>query len=228
MTTQILERPVERQERRYTPRKSVEAAREVGLPNEFDIESELGLLARDNSELISDREELGQRIMQSAVSDDGDSFAVKCRSVRQTTDFATPMRSMLLTLSSAFGGISATVSPSLNLNTWPAMDMLVSALEKAGAGELWQPIGERSIAVGAARHVFVSVDNPIRDDSTRVFPNLLFEVAGAHMIDPEWFDRTVAPRCRDKSLTFVYYGQSGFAGSLFERVWEDSQFRGQV
>ena len=95
--------------------------------------------------------------------------------------------------------------------------MLVSALEKAGAGELWQPVGERSIAIGAARHVFVSVDNPIRDDSTRVFPNMLIEVVGAHMIDPDWFDRTVAPRCQDESLTFVFYGQAGFPGSLFER-----------
>ena len=122
------------------------------------------------SELIVDRDELGRRIMQSAVSDERDSYAVKCRSVSHATDFATPMRSMLLAMTSGFGGISATVSPSLNLNTWPAMDMLVSSLEDAGAGELWQPIGERSIAVGASRHIFVSVDHPIRNDSTRAFP----------------------------------------------------------
>lgn len=228
MTTQILERPVERRVRSRPSMTGVETAGSSGLHADFDIDAELEMLTRTEPELISDRDELGQHIMQSAVSDDGESFAVKCRSVRQATDFATPIRSMMLTLTSAFGGISATVSPSLNLNTWPAMDQLVSALEKAGAGELWQPIGERSIAVGAARHVFVSVDNPIRDDSTRVFPNLLIEVVGAHMIDPEWFDRTVAPRCQDESLSFVFYGQAGFDGSLFDRAWKESQFRGQV
>ena len=228
MTTQILERPVERPERHDAASTPVETASRGELITEFDIDAELEKLTRSKSEFIGDREELGQRIMQSAVSDDRESFAVKCRSVSLAIDFATPMRSMLLTLASAFGGISATVSPSLNLNTWPAMDRLVAALEKAGAGELWQPIGERSIAVGAARHVFVSVDNPIRDDSARVFPNLLVEVAGAHMIDPDWFDRTVTPRCKDEALTFVFYGQAGFAGSLFDRAWEESQFRGQV
>ncbi len=228
MTTQILERPVERRVRSDASTARVETARASGLPIDLDVDTELNMLTRAKPEFIGDRDELGQRIMQSAVSDDEESFAVKCRAVSLATDFATQMRSMLLTLSSAFGGISVTVSPSLNLNTWPAMDQLVSALEKAGAGELWQPVGERSIAVGAARHVFVSMDNPIRDDSTRVFPNMLIEVVGAHMIDPDWFDRTVAPRCQDESLTFVFYGQAGFPGSLFERAWEESRVRGQV
>ncbi len=228
MTTQILERPVKRQVRGRAPNVRVETERVGGLCADFDIDSEFRTLVGAKSELIVDRDDLGRRIMQSALSDESDSYSVKCRSVRHATDFATPMRSMLLAMTSGFGGISATVSPSLNLNTWPAMDMLVSSLEKAGAGELWQPVGERSIAVGVARHVFVSVDNPIRDDSTRVFPNMLIEVVGAHLIDLEWFDRTVAPRCQDESLTFVFYGQTGFAGSLFERAWETSEFRGQV
>ncbi len=228
MTTQILERPIARRGHSDAPTARVETARASGLHTDLNIDAELGTLTRVKSEFISDRDELGQRIMQSAVSSECDTFAVKCRSVSQATDFSTPMRRMLLTLTSGFGGLSVTVSPSLNLNTWPAMDLLVSALEEAGAGELWQPVGERSIAIGAARHVFVSVDNPIRDDSARVFPNVLVEVVGAHIIDPEWFDRTVAPRCGDEALTFVFYGQPGFAGSLFERAWEESQLRGQV
>ena len=228
MTTQILERPGERRVRSHAHKARVQTARTGGLHTDFNIDAELDTLTRVKSEFIDDRDELGQRIMQSAMSNERDTIAVKCRSVSQATDFATPMRSMLLTLTSGFGGISVTVSPSLNLNTWPAMDSLVSALEEAGAGELWQPVGERSVAVGAARHVFVSVDNPIRDDSARVFPNVLVEVVGAHMIDPEWFDRTVAPRCGDEALTFVYYGQTGFAGSLFERALEERQLRGQV
>ncbi len=196
------------------------------LPVEFDVEAEIRKLTEPDVEYIDDRDELGERIMQSAVSPECGSFAVKCRSVSHATDFATPMRAMLLTLSSAFGGTSATISPSLNLHTWPAMDTLVASLEKSGAGELWQPIGERSIGVGNARHVFVSADNPVRDESTKVFPSLLLEVVGAHLIDPEWFDRVVAPRCVNDDPTFVYYGQVGFTGSLFEREWHASQIRG--
>ena len=134
MTTQILERPVKRQVRDRAPNVRIEAERVGGLRTDFDIDSEFRMLSGAKSEVIVDRDELGRRIMQSAVSDERDSYAVKCRSVSHATDFATPMRSMLLAMTSGFGGISATVSPSLNLNTWPAMDMLVSSLEDAGAG----------------------------------------------------------------------------------------------
>lgn len=238
MTTQTLERktqfaPHRRQRphggtttenfRRFGDETSIDA-----LPVEFDIETEIRRLTDPEVDHIDDRDELGERIMQSAVSTERETITVKCRSVSHATDFATPMRSTLLTLSSAFGGISATVSPSLNLHTWSAMDMLVASLEKSGAGELWQPIGERSIAVGNARHVFVSADNPIRDEATSVHPSLLVEVVGAHLIDPDWFDRVVAPRCENDDPTFVYYGQVGFEGSLFEREWHVSQIKGIV
>ena len=234
MTTQILERPVGKSHRDHAVTiggsglSRLTQPRIETLPSDFDIDAELSALTGLSPEFIADRDELGQRIMQSAMSSEQESFALKCRSVRHATEFSTPMRSLLIAMTSGFGGISATISPSLNLNTWPAMDELVAALEESGAGELWQPIGERSIGVGAARHVFVSVDNPIRDDATRVLPNLLVDVVGAHLIDPDWFDRVVAPRCQGGALTFVYYGQSGFAGSLFERAWEDSRYRGSV
>ena len=234
MTTKILERPAESRDGRQGRQVGASVASKFEtpqmetLPSEFDIDAEMSMLETPAADFIADRDELGQTIMQSAMSAERNSFAVKCRSVSHATDFATPMRCMLLTLMSGFGGISATISPSLNLNTWPAMDMLVSALEKSGAGELWQPIGERSVGIGVARHLFVSVDHPIRDDATRVFPNVLVEVVGAHLIEPEWFDRVVSPRCQDEALTFVLYGQPGFEGSLFERAWRDSQFKGSV
>lgn len=224
MTTQLLERPTIRREAGIDPT----TAAVERTASTIDIESELSALTNPVAEFISDKDRLGQMIMQKAMSRERGSFAVKSRSVSHATDFATPVRSMLLTLASGFGGISVTISPSLNLNTWPAMDALVAALEESGAGELWQPVGERSIAIGAARHLFVSVDNPIRDDSTSVFPDLLVEVVGAHLIDPDWFDRIVAPRCRDEGLTFVFYGQAGFEGSLFERAWQESRFRGTI
>ena len=135
MTTQILERPGERRVRSHAQKARVQTARTGGLHTDFNIDAERDTLTRVKSEFIDDRDELGQRIMQSAMSNERDTIAVKCRSVSQATNFATPMRSMLLTLTSGFDGISVTVSPSLNLNTWPAMDSLVSALEEAGAGE---------------------------------------------------------------------------------------------
>ncbi len=230
MTTQLLERPALRTESEtdvlHNPAATPTTVDPVAA--DLSIESELSMLANPVAEFIDAKDQLGQRIMQSAMAPERGSFAVKCRSVAHATDFATPIRSMLLTLTSGFGGINVTISPSLNLNTWPAMDALVAALEESGAGELWQPIGERSIAIGAARHLFVSVDNPIRDESNSVFPNALVEVVGAHLIDPSWFDRIVAPRCRYEALTFVFYGQAGFEGSLFERAWRESQFQGIV
>ncbi len=238
MTTQTLERNIHRPQptgrgvhtaNRYRRDPSASAVAQLDeSPVELDFEAELQTLATKPIEFISDRDELGQRIMTSAMASERETFAVKCRSVSHATDFATQMRSTLLALNSGFGGISVTVSPSLNLNTWPAMDAMVAALKESGAGELWQPIGERSIALGAARHVFVSVDHPIRNDATRVFPNVLVEVVGAHLIDPEWFDTVVAPRCGDESLTFVFYGQQGFSGSLFERAWQESRIQGRV
>ena len=228
MTTQLLERPPVRRDVETDGRANPPATSVAPIASTFGIESELSALTNPVAEFIADKDQLGQKIMQSAMARERVSFAVKSPSVRHATDFATPVRSMLLTLASGFGGINVTISPSLNLNTWPAMDALVAALEESGAGELWQPIGERSIAIGAARHLFVSVDNPIRDDATVVFPNVLVEVVGAHLIDPEWFDRIVAPRCRNEALTFVFYGQAGFEGSLFERAWHESQFRGTL
>ncbi len=238
MTTQILERQPHRTpstpawrdsengaEPTATPR--VESGISV-LPEKFDVEAELPTLAVAPARFIVDKHELGRQIMQSATSQNRESFAVKCRAVRDANDFATPMRSMLLTLTSGFGGISATVSPSLNLHTWPAMDALIKALEDAGAGELWQPIGERSIVVVASRHIFVSADNPIRNDATNVYPNVIVEVVGAHLIEPEWFDRVVAPRCKDSALTFVFYGLAGISDSLFEREWHQSEYQGIV
>ncbi len=228
MTTQLLERPTGRGEAKTDGRTNSTTAAFERVTSQIGIGAELSMLTNPDAEFIAHKEELGQRIMQSAMSHERESFAVKSRSVSHATDFATPVRSMLLTLSSGFGGINVTISPSLNLNTWPAMDALVAALDEAGAGELWQPIGERSIAIGAARHLFVSVDNPIRDDATVVFPNILVEVVGAHLIEPSWFDRIVAPRCRDEALTFVFYGQAGFEGSLFDRAWRESQFLGTI
>ena len=55
------------------------------MSSDFDLEAELGLLNEVSVETVEDRDELGQRIMQSAMSKEGGSFAVKSRSASQAT-----------------------------------------------------------------------------------------------------------------------------------------------
>ena len=162
------------------------------------------------------------------MSSDYESITVECRNAEAATEFGTPIRGMLLALASGFGGVSATISPSLYSDTWPAIEKLVQQLDEAHAGDLWQPVGERSLCLGSARHLFVSVDHPLARDATYVFPNVLLEVVDAHLIDPEWFDRVVSPRCQDEALTFVYYGQPGRVGSLYERATHESSVHGVI
>ena len=103
MTTQILERPVDARDREHAmPMGESVASRFATLQTEaltsdFDIEAELSMLATSTAEFVADRGELGQKIMQSAMSAEYGSFAVKCRSVSHATEFATQMRCMLLT-----------------------------------------------------------------------------------------------------------------------------------
>ncbi len=177
---------------------------------------------------LSNRDELGRLVLESALGDERASFALECRSTSIATSFATPMRSLLLTLTSGFGGTSVTVSPSLLLHTYPAMQALVSEVEDSGAAGLWQPIGERSLSIGKARHVFVSADHPVRDDAHRFTPNVMVEVVGAHLIPSEWFEKVVVPRCSHAQLTLVFYGQRGAKGSIFERAWEECRTYGSI
>lgn len=176
--------------------------------------------------LITDAEELGRLITTSAVSAVPSSFAIGCRSALQVTRFATPMRGLMLTLGSAFDSTSATVSPSLLLHTFPAMEAMVGALRESGANLPWHPDGERSIGLGSARHLFISHDMPVPDDARGCQPDTLLEVVGAHLIPASWFDSVVAPKCDMDKLTVVYYGMVGIEGSLFEREWSNCDTRG--
>ena len=176
--------------------------------------------------VITDHDELGRQITTAAMSAQPSSFAVACRSTVLATNFATPLRSLLLALSSGFEGISTTISPNLLLHTYPAMESLVRNLESTGCKDAWQPIGERSIGLGSAKHLFVSYDTPVRDDPRPSKPNLLLEIVGAHLIPTNWFDSIVAPKCDFSRLAVVCYGMVGVKGSLFERAWNQSATRG--
>ena len=185
--------------------------------------------ARDHGageNVVTDAEELGRLITTSAVSAVPRSFAIGCRSAVQVTRFATPMRGLMLTLGSAFNSTSATVSPSLLLHTFPAMEAMARALRESGTWLPWHPEGEHSIGLGSAKHLFISHDMPVPDDARGYQPDTLLEVVGAHLIPAGWFDSVVAPKCNMDKLTIVYYGMIGIEGSLFERSWNECDTRG--
>ena len=137
----------------------------------------------------------------------------KTDSVRAVTEFASPLRLFLLMAGRASGGVSATVAPHFSEETYPALLDLVGRLNGSGASDLWRPDGARSLAVGEARHMFISADMPVVERSAR--PDRLLEVVAAHMIQADWYRSRVAPRLVAGSMVRVFYGRRGVAGSAF-------------
>ena len=115
---------------------------------------------------------------------------------------------------------SASVAPSFAQDTYPAMLALVKTLEGAGMGEDWSPDGARSIRIGKAKHLFVSVDMPIADQSS--FPDTFLEIIQSHQIDVSWYDECVYPRASAPGLTTVMFGvpdssDPQYSTSIFKR-----------
>ena len=175
--------------------------------------------------VVTDTDELGRHLTTSAISAEAHSFAIGCRSTAQATRFANPIRSLLLTLGCGFESTSATISPSLLMHTFPAMEAMVRSLNESDTFLPWQPDGERSIRIGGAKHLFISYDMPMPDDARGCRPDTLLEVVGSHLIPARWFDQVVAPKCNMDKLTIAYYGMVGIEGSLFERAWRDCETR---
>jgi hypothetical protein len=125
--------------------------------------------------------------------------------------FSTKLRMLLLFMNRESGSISATVSPSFQDDTYPAMLALVKGFQASGVGEDWRPDGPRSVRLGSARHLFVSVDMPVADRSPS--PDTLIEIVAAHRISVSWYDQRVRPRTASTGLTTVMFGVPGTAGS---------------
>lgn len=138
-------------------------------------------------------------------------------------EFSTRLRMLLLFMNRETGSVSATVSPSFQNDTYPAMLALVNGFHRSGASGDWRPDGPRAIRVGKARHLFVSVDMPVADRSPA--PDTMLEIVAAHRIDASWYDQRVRPRASSPGLTIVMFGVPGmarnhgsvFASSVFER-----------
>ena len=135
-------------------------------------------------------------------------------------EFSTRLRMLLLFMNRNEGSVSATVSPSFQDDTYPAMLALVKGFQSSAASEDWRPDGPRSIRVGNARHLFVSVDMPVMDRSPA--PDTLIELVAAHKISSSWYDQRVSPRVASIGMTTVMFGipnspGAEYGGSVFKR-----------
>ena len=135
-------------------------------------------------------------------------------------EISTRLRLLFLFINRAEFSNSATVAPSFIQDTYPAMLALVKALESAGMGEDWSPDGARSIRIGKTKHLFVSVDMPIKDRSPS--PDKFLEIIQSHQIDVSWYDQCVYPRASAPGLTTVMFGvpdnsDPQYSTSIFKR-----------
>ena len=135
-------------------------------------------------------------------------------------EISTRLRLLFLFINRAEFSNSATVAPSFTQDTFPAMLALVKALESAGMGEDWSPDGARSIRIGKTKHLFVSVDMPIKDRSPS--PDKFLEIIQSHQIDVSWYDQCVYPRASAPGLTTVMFGvpdnsDPQYSTSIFKR-----------
>ncbi len=121
-------------------------------------------------------------------------------------EFSTRLQMLLMFMNRETGSVSATVSPSFQDDTYPAMLALVNGFHRSGASGDWSPDGPRAIRLGKARHLFVSVDMPVADRSPS--PDTMLEVVAAHRIEASWYDERVRPRvaASGPGLTTVMFG----------------------
>lgn len=169
------------------------------------------------SALKSDRDEFGHAVM-GALACDGATFSADVSSAMQVTGTATPLRLWLLVTRALAGGVSVTVSPEFLRDTYPAMLELSRALNEAGLKGTWEAEDERTFRLGKARHVFISVDRPVRTSGIGYDrPDTLLEVVSTERIEPEWYRSRVVPRSGAKGLTTVVYGTPEH-GSLYDEI----------
>jgi hypothetical protein len=170
---------------------------------------------------LADRTLAGHAVMTALLKNKPATFVIEARDTHEINRFASPLRMFLLMSGRWSGGVSATVSPHFSEQTYPALLNLVGALNDSGAADLWKPDGSRSVMVGEARHVFVSVDMQVIEKS--MHPDRLLEIVAADDIADEWYRARVAPRLSPESpVVRVFYGKGSKAGSTFAAAEDEA------
>ena len=147
-------------------------------------------------------------------------ITIDLTSDESVVEISARLRLLFMFMNRAQVSNSATVAPSFRQDTYPAMLAFVKALESAGMGEDWSPDGARSIRIGKTKHLFVSVDMPIKDRSPS--PDKFLEIIQSHQIDVSWYDQCVYPRASTPGLTTVMFGvpdnsDPHYSTSIFKR-----------
>ncbi|WP_342835937.1 hypothetical protein [Candidatus Lucifugimonas marina] len=204
--------------------QSIEGAKGVGVLSPVSIASGVAKKSVSTADGFNTAwTHIVQSVTNRASHGDANLITVDLAPGESAQEFSTRLRMLLLVMNradSSGGSISATVSPSFKDDTYPAMLALVKGFESSGASDGWKPDGPRSIRMGNAKHLFVSVDMPVADRSPS--PNTLIEIVAAHRISSEWYDQRVSPRASSAGLTTVMFGVpnapgSEYANSIFKR-----------
>ncbi len=175
------------------------------------------LLKSDSEAVDRAREEqlngVWSSVIKSVSSGEGRTITVDVHEDEDMQQILTRLRMLVIFMNRSDGAVSATITPSFLKDTYPAMLSLVKNFEKSGID--WKPDGPRSVAVGQAKHRFVSVDMPVADKSSA--PNSLVEVVNAHRVDAGWYEQRVRPRTSALGLTVVMFGTPDISDSDYSR-----------
>ena len=169
-------------------------------------------------------DEFSRAVIDSVVNRRGDTLSITVRSELEAISISSSLELLLLTVGMGTGSVSARVAPSFLGDTYPAMRALTGALDEAGLSGLWTGVGGRSIRLGEAWQMFISVDAPSARtiDGLPNRPDTLLEVVSAERVPTNWFRSRVAPRSSARGLTTAFYGvasrSDGGGESLFDRV----------
>ena len=159
-----------------------------------------------------------RKILDSTLGRKGLTITVEVDAQQNVQDILTRMRILSLLTNQNSKSVSVTVSPSFRFDTYPSMLSLVREFNRVGAGDDWSPGSSRSICVGQATHLFVSVDMPIVGYSP--LPDTAIEIVNAHFISKSWYDERVRPRVISNGLTKIFFGSKQHSMKCFGRPHE--------
>ncbi len=157
-----------------------------------------------------------RRTVESVVNREGATITVDLETGQSTQEFSTRLRMFLLFMNRHSNCVSTTISPTFIDHTYPAMLALVNGFNDAGAINGWRPDGPRTVAVGKAKHLFVSVDMPIRTPGPA--PDILVEIVAAHRISASWYRQRVLPLVGSIGLTKIMLGIPELSTASGDRV----------